>query len=102
MLYEQLTQLAEVILETARGDDLDDAAGLAAGVPHGVHLAARFGDVTAGAEDDFAVVRAEADLARQHNRVLVLAGVPVRRSEQAHLEWMLDDGHLAAIGAARQ
>ena len=30
---EQLTQFAEVVLEPSRGDDLDDAAGFAAGVP---------------------------------------------------------------------
>jgi hypothetical protein len=32
--------------------------------------------------------------------MLILACVPVRRGEQAHLEGMLDDGHLAAVGAA--
>jgi hypothetical protein len=32
--------------------------------------------------------------------MLVLAGVPVRRGEQAHLEGMLDDGHLAPVGFA--
>ena len=98
MLDEQLAQLAEVVLEPTRGDDLDDAAGFAAGVPHGVHLPARLGDVATGTEDDFTVVRAEPDFAGQHDRMLVLAGVPVRRGEQADLEGMLDDGHLAPVG----
>src|ERR1700760_256219 len=65
-----------------------------------MHLPAWLGDVATGTEDDFAIVRAEADLAGQHDRMLVFAGVPVRRGQQAHLERMLDDGHLAAVGAA--
>ena len=48
MLEEQLTELPEVIFEPTRGDDLDDASWFAAGVPHGVHLPARFGDVATG------------------------------------------------------
>ena len=32
-VQEQFTQIPEIVLETARRDDFDDAAGLAAGVP---------------------------------------------------------------------
>jgi hypothetical protein len=34
--------------------------------------------------------------------MLLLAGVPVRRGQQRHLEWVLDNGHLATIGPAGQ
>jgi hypothetical protein len=63
-----------------------------------VHLPARFGDVATGTEDDFTVVGAESDFAGQHDRMLVLAGMAVRRGEHADLEGMLDDGHLALVG----
>src|SRR6516225_6515625 len=96
-----IAELPEIVLEPARSDDLDDAAGLAAGVPHRVHLAAWFGDVATRTEDYFTVIGAEADLARQHDRMLVLARVAVRRGDQADLERMLDDGHLAPVGLAR-
>src|SRR6516165_3271858 len=68
VLDEQLAELPEIVLEPARSDDLDDAAGLAAGVPHRVHLAAWFGDVATRTEDYFTVIGAEADLARLHDR----------------------------------
>src|SRR6202044_2511326 len=48
----------------------------------------------------FTVVGAEPDFAGQHDRMLVLTSVPVRRGEYADLEGMLDDGHLAPIGFA--
>src|ERR1700761_2950639 len=102
MLDQQLTEFAEVVLETARRDDLDDAAGFAPGVPHRMHLPARLGDVATGTEDHFTVVGPEADLAGEHDRMLILTGVPVRRGEQADLERMLDDGHLPAVGLAGQ
>jgi hypothetical protein len=99
---EQFTQIAEVVLEPARSDDLDDAAELAAGVSHCVHLAAWFGDVTTGTEDHLAFVGAEADLARDDDRVFVLSRVPVRRGEHADREGMLDDGHLSPVCPAGQ
>ena len=59
-------------------------------------LAARLDDVAAGPEDDLLVVRAEADLAFEHDRVLVLEGVDVRRDERPDRERMLDDRQRAA------
>jgi len=56
-VYQQFAQFAEVVLETATGsDDFDDASRFGSGIPHGVHLTARLGDVAAWAEHDLAVV----------------------------------------------
>ena len=57
-----------------------------------MHLPAGLGDVAAGTEDDLAVVGAEADLTRQHYRMLVLASVAMRRRQQPDFEQMLDYG----------
>ena len=84
-------EVAEEALEARRGDDLDHPGAGRAGVPHRVDLAARLDDVAARAEDDLLVVRAEADLALEHDRVLVLEDVRVRRHERADLERVLDD-----------
>ena len=97
MLDEQLAQLPEVVLEAAGSDDLDDATGLGAGVPHRVHLTARLGHVAAGTEAYFTVVRPEADLACQHDGMLILAGVPMRGGDEPDRERMLDDRHLAGL-----
>ena len=66
-------------------------AGDGPGVPHGVQLAARLGDVAAGAEHDLAVAGPEPDLALGDDRVLVLPGVQVRRHERADRERVLHD-----------
>ncbi|WP_156213307.1 hypothetical protein [Lentzea aerocolonigenes] len=55
----QVAQIAEVVLEPAGRDHLDDAAGLVAGVPPGVHLPAWFGDVAAGSEHDRSMLPAD-------------------------------------------
>src|SRR6266851_5800905 len=98
---EGLGQLPEEVLEAGRADDLDHAGGLLAGVPHGVHLAPRLGDVAARAQDDFAVTRAEADLAFGDDGVLVLEGVHVRYHQRTDGKWVLDDGH-GAVGLGAQ
>jgi len=102
MLNEQFTQLAEVVLETTGSDDLDYPARLTAGIPHRVHLSTRFGDVAAGTQHHLAVVGAKADLARDHDRVLVLPSVLIRRSDRADRERMLDDRHFSPGVAAGQ
>jgi hypothetical protein len=76
---EQLAELTEVAFEASRCYDLDDPAGNCPGVPHGVHLAAWLGDVAARPQHHFSVVGPEADLALDHDRVLVLPRVPVAR-----------------------
>src|SRR5208283_4592553 len=55
VLDKQLTELAEVVFESTWGNDLDDAAWLAAGVPHRVHLPAWLGDVATRTENYFTV-----------------------------------------------
>jgi hypothetical protein len=83
-----------------RGDDLDDPAGNLPGVPHGVRLPAWLGDVAAGSEYHLGVVGAEADLAFEHDRGLVLPGVPVRRGDEADRERVLEDGDFPAVAPA--
>src|SRR5262245_39242414 len=79
-----------------------DPAGSVTGVPHRVHLPARFDDVAARPEDYLAVVRSETDLAFEHDRVLVFPGVQVRRGDRADLEGMLHYGyHTAGVPAVQ-
>src|SRR6185503_16399442 len=59
-------------------------------VPHGVDLPSRLDDVAAGAQDHLLVLRAEADLALEDDRYLVLARVDVGPHERADGERMLD------------
>ena len=86
-----LDELAEESLEPGWADDLDHPSGRRARVPHRVDLVARLDDVATGAKDDLVVLRAEADLAFEHVRDLVLAGVDVGWHECADRERMLDD-----------
>jgi hypothetical protein len=67
-----------------------------------VGLPARLGDVAAGSQDHFVGVGPEADLALEPDRVLVLAGVPVRCGNRAHGERVLDDGDFAAVVTAAE
>src|SRR2546430_1072670 len=66
------------------------------GVPQGVQLAARLGDVPAGAQDDLAVAGPEPDLAFGDDGVLVFTGVQVRRHERADRERVFYDRQGAA------
>ena len=59
-------------------------------------LAARLDDVAAGPEHDLLVLRPEADLALEDDRVLVLERVDVRRHECPDRERVLDDRERAA------
>ena len=77
-------------------------AGTGPGVPHRVHLAARLGDVAAGAQDDLTVAGPEPDLALGDDRVLVLQGVQVRGHQRADRERVLDDRDRAVGLAAPQ
>jgi len=70
-------QLSEEALEPAGTDDLDHAGWHLAGVPHRMHLLAGLGDVSARAEDDLSITRAETDLTLRDNGVLVLPVVDV-------------------------
>jgi hypothetical protein len=65
-----------------------------------VHLAAWLGDVAARPQHHFSVVGPEADLALDHDRVLVLPRVPVRRGEVADSERVLNDGDFSAVVTA--
>src|SRR5215471_6420308 len=97
---QHVGELAEVALEAAGNDDFDDPAGDVTGVPHGVHLPARFDDVAAWPENDLAVVRPEPDLAFEHDGVLVLPAVHVWSGDRADIERMLHNGyHTARVPA---
>jgi hypothetical protein len=100
MCGEQFAEFAKVALEAARCDDFDDPPGTGSRVPHGVGLSARLGHVAARSQDHFVGVGAEADLAFEHDRMLVLASVLLRRGDRAHREGMLDDRDFAAVIAA--
>src|SRR5258708_1989654 len=94
---EDLGQLTEEILEAGRADDLDHPGGSLAGVPHGMHLAARLGDVAARTQNDFAVTGSEADLALGDYGVLVFPSMQVGDDQRADGKRVLDDGH-SAVG----
>src|SRR5215472_15778933 len=96
----EVGQLAEEVLEPGRADHLDHPGRHRPGVPHRVQLAARFGDVPAGAEHRLTVAGPEPDLALGDNGVLVLAGVGMRRHKRADGERVLDDGQRTAGVAA--
>ena len=59
-------------------------------------LRARLDDVAASSQDHLLILRPEADLAIEHDRVLVLERVDVRWHERADRERVLDDGQGAA------
>ena len=97
---QQLTEFAEVVFEPTRSDDLDNAAGFAAGVPHRMHLAAGFGDVAAGPRTTS--LSSERKPISPVNTIECSSSRVCRCAAVSHtdLEGMLDDRHLAAIGAA--
>ena len=76
----ELAELVEEVLEAARRDDLEDPAGLVAGVPERVPLVARLEHEVAdlGVDDLVAEQRAHPPL--EHEAVLVLARVLVERA----------------------
>src|SRR6476620_8170330 len=86
----------EEVLEPSGTDDLDHSGRGGAGVPHRVHLAARFGDVATGTEYDLAGAGAEPDLALAHDGVFVLPGMQVRAHPGPDREWVFYDRQCAA------
>src|SRR5688500_10921885 len=68
---------AEELLEAGRSDDLEDPAGLVAGVPEGVPLVAGLEDQIAGAGLDDLVAEQRSHAALEHEAVLVLPRVAV-------------------------
>ena len=79
---EDRPELVEVMLEAARRDDLEDPAGLVAGVPERVPLVARLERQVPDLRDDDVVAEQGAHAALDHEAVLVLARVPVKRRRQ--------------------
>jgi hypothetical protein len=94
----EVDELVEEALEARRGDDLEDPRRLVAGVPEGVPLVARLEEQVARAGDDHLVAQQGADLALEHEAVLVLAQVAVqRRGQRARRHRVLDERE-AALG----
>src|ERR687897_885256 len=75
----QPRELREVALESARGDDLEQAGGLVGAVPERVPDAARLEHEVAGLRVQHLVADLHADLALEHVGVLVLVLVDVHR-----------------------
>jgi hypothetical protein len=94
-------ELAEVVLEPGRRDDLEDPARLVARVPERVPLVARLVDEVAGPGLDDVVAEERAHPPLHDVAVLVLARVPVqRRGERARRHRVLDEGEaLGGLGA---
>jgi hypothetical protein len=89
---EKLDQLLEILLETRRRDDLEEARVLVTCVPDGVPLTARLVDKVARAAVDDLVCEERPDPAAENVAVLVLPAVAVeRRRQSARLERVLNE-----------
>src|SRR6185437_9688461 len=75
-------ELGEELVEARRGDDLQHPAGLLAGVPEGVPLAARLEHELAAPRLDHLVAEQRAHPPLEHEAVLVLTRVPVQRRRE--------------------
>ena len=91
-------ELLEELLEARRRDDLEDPAGRVAGVPEGVPLVARLVDEVAGAGLDHVVAQQGAHPALEHEAVLVLAVVAVKRCRERPRGHRVLDEREALVG----
>src|SRR5918996_760985 len=74
-----IRELAEEALEAGRRDDLEDPAGLVAGVPERVPLVTRLEDQITRPSLDHVVAQQRAHAPLEHEAVLVLARVQMQR-----------------------